>query len=113
MDRKKVLDWITYIANMLVALPFIGMGSAAFRRNNVFVARADLRFEVAENNYLTAMANYSRDFYSFNQFETGENLWGFGLGYAYDTIVGPIKAIVHWSSLTRKVGAYFSVGFDF
>ena len=27
MDRKKALDWITYIANMLVALPFIGMGS--------------------------------------------------------------------------------------
>ena len=94
-------------------LPFIGINSAAFRRNNVIVARADLRFELARNNYLTAMANYSRDFYSFNQFETGENLWGFGLGYAYDTIIGPVKAIVHWSTLSRKVGAYFSVGFDF
>ena len=27
MDRKKTLDWITWIVNMLVALPFIGMGS--------------------------------------------------------------------------------------
>ncbi len=94
-------------------LPFIGINSAAFRRNNVVVARADLRFELARNNYVTAMANYSRDFYSFDKFENGENLWGFGLGYAYDSIVGPVKAIVHWSTLSRKVGAYFSVGFDF
>ena len=25
MDRKKILAWITYILNMLVALPFIGL----------------------------------------------------------------------------------------
>ena len=69
--------------------------------------------ELFRNNYVTAAFNYSRDFYSFRQFETGENLYGFGLGYAYDTIVGPLKAIVHWSSMTRKVGAYLSFGFDF
>ena len=94
-------------------LPFIGLGNAVFRRNNLVIARADLRFEVAHNNYLTAMANFSRDFYSFNQFETGENLWGFGLGYAYDSIVGPLKADVFWSTFTRKVGLYLSLGFDF
>ena len=27
MDRKKALDWITWIVNMLVVLPLIGMGS--------------------------------------------------------------------------------------
>ena len=25
MDRKKTLDWITYVVNMLVALPFMGL----------------------------------------------------------------------------------------
>ena len=94
-------------------LPFIGINNAAFRRNNLVVLRSDLRYELFRNNYITAAFNYSRDFYSFRQFETGENLYGFGLGYAYDTIVGPLKAIVHWSSMTRKVGAYLSLGFDF
>ena len=94
-------------------MPFIGLGNAVFRRNNLVVARADLRYELAQSNYLTAMANFSRDFYSFSQFETGENLWGFGLGYAYDSIVGPFKADVFWSTLTRKVGLYLSLGFDF
>jgi NTE family protein len=94
-------------------LPFIGINNAAFRRNNLVVLRSDLRYEIFRNNYITAAFNYSRDFFSFRQFETGENLYGFGLGYAYDTVVGPFKALVHWSSMTRKVGAYLSLGFDF
>ena len=94
-------------------LPFIGINNAAFRRNDLVVLRTDLRYEIARNNYLTATVNYARDFYSFRQFETGENTWGFGLSYAYDTIVGPFKAILHWSTMTRGIGAYFSLGFDF
>ena len=94
-------------------LPFIGISNAAFRRNNIVVLRADLRFRMTKSSYLTAAFNYSRDFYSFRQFETGEDLYGAGLGYAYNTIVGPLKAIVHWSSMTGKVGAYLSLGFDF
>ena len=94
-------------------LPFIGINDAAFRRNNMIVFRNDLRFELIRNNYLTATFNYSRDFSAFREFENGSNLYGVGLGYAYDTIVGPLKAIVHWSSMTRKVGFYAAIGFDF
>ena len=94
-------------------LPFIGISNAAFRRNNLVVARTDLRFKLAPNNYLTATVNYARDFFSFKQFDSGEDTWGAGLGYGYDSIVGPLKAVVHWSSMTKKVGAYLSLGFDF
>ena len=31
----------------------------------------------------------------------------------HDQGLGPFKALVHWSSMTRKVGAYLSLGFDF
>ena len=94
-------------------MPFIGIANAAFRRNNLVVLRADLRYQFLKNNYVTAMFNYSRDFYSFKKFETGENLFGAGIEYAYDSVVGPLKAQVFWSSMTRKVGAYLSLGFDF
>lgn len=93
-------------------LPFIGIDNAAFRRNNLVVLRVDLRYQLSRNNYLTAAFNYARDFYSFRQFETGQNTWGAGVGYAYDSIVGPLKAIVHWSSM-NGLGAYASLGFDF
>ena len=94
-------------------MPFIGINNAAFRRNNLVVFRTDLRYELFRNNYLTATFNYARDFDSFRQFENGVDLYGCGLSYAYDTVVGPLKAIVHWSTMTRKVGAYLSLGFNF
>ena len=94
-------------------LPFIGIGNAAFRRNNLVVLRMDLRVQLARNHYVTGAFNYARDFDSFRRFEEGVDTWGGGLGYAYDSIVGPLKAIVHWSSMTRKVGFYMSLGFDF
>ena len=40
MDRRKKLDWITYIANMLAALPFIGMGSLLATFTVVFLLGA-------------------------------------------------------------------------
>ena len=94
-------------------LPFIGINNAMFRRNYLVVVRSDLRYRIARNHYLTLMGNYSRDFYNFNQFENGEDNWGVGLSYAYDSVVGPLKGIVHWSSATRSVGMYLSLGFDF
>jgi hypothetical protein len=39
--------------------------------------------------------------------------YGFGAGYSLNTIIGPIKVIAHWSNLSRRVGFYFALGFDF
>lgn len=94
-------------------IPFLGIDNAAFRRNYLVMARMDARYRFGNNHYVTATFNYERDFYNFNQFEDGENIYGFGLGYAYNTIVGPLKAILSWSTLTKKVGFYVALGFDF
>ena len=94
-------------------IPFLGIDNAAFRRNYLVMARMDARYRFGNNHYVTATFNYERDFYNFNQFEDGENIYGFGLGYAYNTIVGPLKANLTWSTLTRKVGFYMALGFDF
>ena len=94
-------------------LPFIGLNNAAIRRDNIIIARADLRYRFFRNNFITATVNYAHDFDSFDSFENGLDIWGWGLEYAYNSIVGPLRANVHYSTLTRKVGVYFSVGFDF
>ena len=94
-------------------LPFIGIDNAAFRRNYLILARMDARVRLGKNHYISAIFNFERDFYNFNQFDSAEDIFGYGLGYAYNSIVGPLKANLYWSSLTRKVGVYFSLGFDF
>ncbi len=94
-------------------IPFIGINNAAFRRNGLVVARIDARLRFGQNHYVSVMGNAAYDFESFKTFEDGSLVGGVGLGYAYDTIVGPLKGQVFWSTLTRSVGVYFSLGFNF
>ena len=36
-----------------------------------------------------------------------------GLGYGFNTVAGPLRAQVHWSSITKRVGLYVSFGYNF
>ena len=94
-------------------IPFAGIDNAAFRRNYLVSVGADLRFNLAQNHYITARGNIAYDFDEFNQFEYGEAVNGLALGYTYNSIIGPISAFGHWSSLTNRFGAYLSIGLDF
>ncbi len=98
-------------------IPFIGINNAAAMRKILGVARADFRFKLLKNNYLTAIANYALTCDELSDFEdwTGKvsDYLGCGLQYTYNSIVGPVSFNAHWSNYTRNVGFYFSLGFDF
>ena len=72
-----------------------------------------LRYEVANNHYLSGIGNVSLDCDSFQTIGQGRVLWGVGAGYGWNTIVGPLKAQIFWSSLTKKAGFYLSFGYHF
>ena len=44
---------------------------------------------------------------------TSRQNFGFGAGYSINTIVGPIQILAHWSTISRRPGIYFSLGYDF
>ena len=94
-------------------ISFMGINNATFRRNNIAVGRLDLRYRAGNNHYITLTGNASWDFVSFGQIQGGELMWGVGAGYAYNTVVGPLKLNLHYSSLTGGLGAYIAVGFSF
>ena len=94
-------------------IPFIGIGNSAFRSQCLAVARLDARMGLWKNHYVTLMGNVSYDFDSFQQIFGGQLIGGLGISYAYNSIFGPLKLQVHWSTLTEKVGAYLSLGFNF
>ena len=97
-------------------MPFMGIGNAVMTPNFMGIARADFRLRMSPNNYLTFTLNsgvgalHVQEVF-FN--EPAVTYTGCGLEYAYDSIVGPIRLNVNWSDLTHRLGAYFSVGFDF
>ena len=39
--------------------------------------------------------------------------YGLALEYAYNSIVGPIRANIHWSDLVNAPGFYLAIGYDF
>lgn len=94
-------------------MAFIGLNNAAAMRNILTVFRTDFRFNVARNHYLSAIVNYARDCDTFRDYMQGLGIFGAGAEYSYDTIFGPMTANIHWSSLTRKVGFYISLGYNF
>ena len=94
-------------------IPFVGINNACFRRNYLGIGGLDLRYRVGNNSYVTLSGNASYDFFNFRQIRYGELNWGLGGSYAYNTIVGPIKFMLHYSSVTGGLGAYLSVGFNF
>jgi len=93
-------------------IPFAGIDNAAFRRNNLVTVGADMRFNLAQNHYLTFKGNWAYDFNEFKHFEDGERILGAAVGYTYNSFIGPVSAYGHWSTLTG-FGAYLSVGLDF
>ena len=94
-------------------LPFIGVTNLWAMKNILTMAGVDLRFRLHKNHYITGIVNYVRDCDHFDTYLKGSGWFGAGLEYAYDTIFGPVKANVHWSDLSGKVGFYISAGYNF
>ena len=100
-------------------IPFIGINNAAAMKKLLGVARADLRVKLLKNNYMSAIANYAvscDEISAFKEWDRNADIsryLGCGLQYTYNSIVGPLAFVMHWSSYTHKVGLYLSLGFDF
>ena len=93
--------------------PFIGVSDAFVMQSNLMIGRVDFRFRLFKNNYITGIFNMSDDFDNVKAGSENNFHYGGGVTYSYNSIIGPIKANLHWSSLTHKVGGYVSIGFDF
>ena len=98
-------------------VPFIGINYSAAMDRVMGVFRMDARKELFENNYLTLIGNYVAAANKPSDFvEWGpavSDALGIGAAYTYNTIVGPISFYLHWSSMSNRLGAFFSLGFDF
>lgn len=94
-------------------LPFLGVTHLVAMKNLLTIYRADLRFRLARNHYLTGTVNYARDCDSFKYYAEGPGYFGAAMEYSFDTIFGPLSANIHWSDITGKVGFYISAGYNF
>ncbi len=97
-------------------MPLVGVNGSFVAGRKASVARIDLRVNTWGNQYLTLIAN---GLLGFDELEdlAGEGNYmlvgGLGLGYHFNTVIGPVGLNVHWNDANRKVGVYASIGYDF
>jgi len=94
-------------------MPFAGVVNTYDLSYNAGIARIDFRYNIWGKNYFTLMANALLSESIFQQSNPTRLHTGVALAYTYNSILGPLSVDLHWSSLTHKVGGYFSLGFDF
>ena len=97
-------------------MPFIGFHRCTMLKDFSVVFNLDLRANIFKNTYVSLQGGYIKEGTSFApKFKAEEMVptyWGAAFEIGYDSIIGPIKANVHWSDFIG-IGAYIGIGFDF
>lgn len=97
-------------------IPFAGINRAELASGTLIVAGLKLRQRLFKNQYVLVTGNYGRSSNKLHElFESAHSydLVGVGIGYMYNSFLGPIELQLNWSNQTKKVGWYAGLGFVF
>ncbi|AOW20855.1 patatin-like phospholipase family protein [Urechidicola croceus] len=96
-------------------IPFYGYEIGSLSGQGFLKTNLALRYEFIKNHYLISNANAARvENDIFNEGRIFENTkLGYGLGYGFDSFLGPIEINYNWSPDTHNHFWYFNLGFWF
>lgn len=94
-------------------LPFYGIHNLELFENSVLVGRLALRYRLGMRHYLILTGNYAKQADNFFDILKGDDIWGGAVGYAYNSIIGPISVTFDTSNWDKSLGFYFNLGFYF
>ena len=94
-------------------MPFLGINHVEVFENSVIVGKLELRQRMGRKHYLSVIGNYALQDDNFFDIFGRKGIWGGGVGYSRDTMLGPVELIFSFSDWTEKLGCYFNLGFYF
>lgn len=97
-------------------IPFVGTNRVYAAERQIAAGNLELRVRPFKNFYLSALGGaFITSDRVLDIFDADKTTFAYGYGgqLGYNTIVGPIRARVTWSSLFKEVEYYISLGFDF
>jgi NTE family protein len=89
------------------------MTGVAVCSNDIILGKLEARYRLGTHHYVSLLGNAGVDFEKFSNIGDARLLTGVAAGYAYNSIAGPLKAQIGWSSVTQKVSFYLSLGYYF
>ncbi len=86
-----------------------------YDNNAMVIGRLDLYYELFRNNYLVLTGNYGRNSNAIENLlkDEAKNIWGGGITYSYNSIIGPISFTGMYSTEVKKPLFNVSIGFNF
>ena len=94
-------------------LPFAGINRVEIFDNAIAVARLHFRQRIAGRNYISLIGNYAIHHDDFLHLLKGKSVWGGSIGYAYNSIAGPLSANFSMSNQNTNLQFYLNLGFSF
>ncbi|WP_251619890.1 patatin-like phospholipase family protein [Odoribacter lunatus] len=94
-------------------LPFVGIHRLEMAENSLLVGSVKFRYRLGRKNYLTAVVNYAKQKDNFFDILSGSDIWGGGISYSYNTLIGPVDLWLDMSNWNKTVGVYFNLGYYF
>lgn len=94
-------------------LPFDGFYHLEAVDRQIVAAQLRLQLQLTTNNYVNGSFTAGQQAYGLRGLLDRKTMLGGQIGYFYRTILGPIGAVVGYSNVTKQVGAYLQLGFQF
>lgn len=97
-------------------IPFFGYDFLSLPGNSFVKAYARLDYEFASKNHALFNANFANvddDIFRTGEWFTAPNFSGYGLGYGYESFIGPVQIYYSWSPERGGNEIFFSIGYWF
>lgn len=93
-------------------LPFVGINYMQLTGSKLFTAGLRLRQRMGSSQYMTATFNMGAQNDEWDRL-FDKPMWGGGATYGYDTFLGPLELTFNYSNVTKALGVYISLGYNF
>jgi NTE family protein len=95
-------------------MPFDGFHRCFILDNFAMDFQLNFRVRLFENGYASFKGGFVQDAHSLLEFfgDNSKGIYGGALGFGYDSVVGPIKIDLQFSTIS-PIGLYISFGYDF
>ena len=97
-------------------VPFYGYDFLSLPGNSYVKAYGRLDYEFAPKHHALAMANFANvedDLFRTGEWFTAPNFSGYGVGYGWESFLGPVQVIYSWSPEIDRSNVFFSIGYWF
>lgn len=97
-------------------IPFYGYDFLSLPGNSFVKAYGRLDFEFAPKHHILGAANFANvddDLFRTGEWFTEPNFSGYGIGYGWESFLGPVQVIYSWSPEIDRSNIFFSIGYWF